>query len=138
MNLAGENLCQKSNGTHHNKTLLGKESLVEHSNLTGIGKTEIKLNVSREYLGSKIYCKVESKALDKPLSAFVQLDINLRPNSTVITRDQGEIRAALPVSAGARPAAVINWFKDGQPIVDSDTQPVQHMSTLQTDSQPVR
>ena len=81
---------------------------------------------------------MESRALDKPLSAFVQLDVNLRPNSTVITGDQGEIRAGLPttlvcVSTGAKPAAVINWFKDGQPIVDSDTQPVQHMSTLQTD-----
>ena len=72
--------------------------MIEHAKLTGTGNTEIKLNVSREYLGSKIYSKVRSKALDKPFSEFVQLDVNLRPNSTVITGDQGEVQAGLPIT----------------------------------------
>ena len=47
-----------------NTTLDGRQSKFEHSNLTGTAKSEIKISVSRKYLGVKLYCLVESQSLN--------------------------------------------------------------------------
>ena len=117
----------------------GKESIFEHSNLTGTARSEIRINVSRKHLGSKIQCIVENEAITKGLTAFVQIDVNLRPFSTVITGNHVGIREGVPsvfvcVSRGARPGAVITWYNGSEALVDTENQPVRHLAVLQDDS----
>ena len=74
--------------------------------------------MTRDLLNSKIMCKVANQAMsDHYMIASVQVDINLRPMSTVITSelDSSEIKSGdnvhlLCKADGARPAATLRFF----------------------------
>ena len=57
----------------HNTTLDGRQTKLEHSNLTGTAKSEIKIIVSRKYLGLKLHCLVEAESLTSVLETSVQI-----------------------------------------------------------------
>ena len=82
---------------------------------------------------------MENEAITEGLTAFVQIDVNLRPFSTVITGNHVGIREGVPsvfvcISKGARPGAVITWYNDSAALVDTENHPVRHMAILQDDN----
>ena len=97
------------------RLLGGRESFVEEFNFTVAVRSELVLKVSRDILGSKIVCKVTNEAMEDYMTAEVQVDVNLRPISTVISVEQEDIEEGSSVrlvcrSAGARPAACVTWY----------------------------
>ena len=113
------------------------KSSAEVYNLTGSVGNDLKLKVMREALGRKIVCKVANKEMEIYLTAFVQIDLNIRPVSTVISGekevvDEGDDIHLVCSSGGARPAAVITWYNGSlsNPLI---LPPARHISSLQED-----
>ena len=119
------------------KLLHGIETSPELYNLTGSVRSELRLKVTREVLGNKIVCKVANEVMEKYLTAFVQIDVNLRPVSTVVSGEkeyveEGEEFSLVCSSSGARPAAEITWYNGSlsNPLVQPSAR---HISSLQED-----
>ena len=101
----------------------GRASSSEEADRTGTGRSELTLTVDRGLLGARLECKAENEALSQPLTASVQLDVSLRPETVRIAGAERPVRAGAVVSlecaaAAARPAAVLTWYNGSQLFPD--------------------
>ena len=84
--------------------------------------SSILLNITRSLLNKRVVCKVANLALDtRPMTASVEIDLNLEPVTTVITAEldredlvSGDRIILLCQAEGARPAATISWYNTTQ------------------------
>lgn len=101
--------------------LAGKASSFEDADRTGTGRSEVRLTVGRNDLSARLECRSTNEAVADPLSATVQLDVNLRPFATEITGAETPVEEGSAVSLlcrtnGSRPAAVLTWYNGSNPF----------------------
>ena len=93
---------------------------VEHDNGTGSVQSEINIELSRVHLGLPLICKVNSSALDAPISKKIHVNMEVAPNELIMERphDEEQNRADVPeggrlsvtcIAKGAKPQAYIYW-----------------------------
>ena len=119
------------------KLVPGEEGLAEQENKTGIVRNDLRLRIGRDVLGKKIICKVANEAMEKYMTGFVQIDVNLPSVSIVISGPLEEVREGEQIhlacsSGGARPAAVLSWY-NGSLDNPLDNSPAREVSVLQGD-----
>ena len=61
---------------HGAAQLPGKTSSFEDADRTGTGRSEVRLVVGRDDLSAKLVCRASNEAVEEPLAASVQLDVN--------------------------------------------------------------
>ena len=54
----------------------GKASSFEEEDGTGIGRNEVKVKLSRGDLASRFVCQAENEAVNTPLEAVINVDVN--------------------------------------------------------------
>ena len=59
---------------------------VEHDNGTGSVQSEINIELSRLNLGLPLICKVNSSALDAPISKKIHINMEVAPNLLIMER----------------------------------------------------
>ncbi len=97
----------------------------EHPNGTGEALSEITLILERAHLGKVLTCRVNSTALDTPLTRSVEIDMNLAPESLEMRPqgsshvDEGGLLTVTCVARGAKPAASIYWNSEPA-VADAD------------------
>ena len=93
---------------------------VEHDNGTGSVTSEINIELSRINLGLPLICKVNSSALDAPITKKIHVNMEVAPNQLTMERphDKEKDRADVPeggrlsvtcIAKGAKPQAYIYW-----------------------------
>ena len=93
---------------------------VEHDNGTGSVQSEINIELSRINLGLPLICKVNSSALDAPITKKIHVNMEVAPNQLTMERphDKEKDRADVPeggrlsvtcIAKGAKPQAYIYW-----------------------------
>ncbi|XP_059086621.1 hemicentin-1-like isoform X5 [Tigriopus californicus] len=131
-------LCESGGGkpipkvTWYNGTeiMSGKASSFESPDGTGTGRNEIRVVLERGDLGSRFTCQSENEAIvNAPLQTSVQLDVNLRPESTSIIGandpvQDGSVVTLMCRAQGARPAALITWYNGTVPLAEAPTEDV--------------
>ncbi|XP_059086618.1 uncharacterized protein LOC131883222 isoform X2 [Tigriopus californicus] len=143
-------LCESGGGkpipkvTWYNGTeiMSGKASSFESPDGTGTGRNEIRVVLERGDLGSRFTCQSENEAIvNAPLQTSVQLDVNLRPESTSIIGandpvQDGSVVTLMCRAQGARPAALITWYNGTVPLAEAPTEDValQDDETYETQS----
>ena len=58
------------------KFFAGKASSFEEEDGTGIGRNEVKVKLSRGDLASRFVCQAENEAVNTPLEAVINVDVN--------------------------------------------------------------
>ncbi|TRY71608.1 hypothetical protein TCAL_03134, partial [Tigriopus californicus] len=119
-----------------------KASSFESPDGTGTGRNEIRVVLERGDLGSRFTCQSENEAIvNAPLQTSVQLDVNLRPESTSIIGandpvQDGSVVTLMCRAQGARPAALITWYNGTVPLAEAPTEDValQDDETYETQS----
>ncbi|XP_023321779.1 nectin-4 [Eurytemora carolleeae] len=99
------------NGT---KKLESWDWRVEHENGTGNAKSEINLVLSRYDLGGTLHCRVNSTAVQVPILASVQLNVEIPPLDLVLQPvhqhvDEGGRITLTCTAVQGRPAPYVYW-----------------------------
>ena len=93
---------------------------MEHDNGTGTVQSEINIELSRINLGLPLICKVNSTALDAPITRKIHVNMEVAPNQLIMERphDREATQADVPeggrlsvtcIAKGAKPQAYIYW-----------------------------
>ncbi|XP_023231939.1 titin-like isoform X2 [Centruroides sculpturatus] len=95
-------------------------------------KSSIDLTLSRDDIGTRLMCRVENEALDKPLESWVEVDLNVKPISLEISGptepvQEGDIISLNCTVEGAKPAAEITWYNESNVLIPSPESETEKM-----------
>ena len=118
---------------------LGDSLLPAHTELSDVSvSSTLHLNMTRSLLNKRVRCEVATLASEiRPMTASVEIDLNLEPTSTMITPEldrerliSGDTIRLVCQTEGARPAANIEWHNetDGSRVTSHH-----QIATLQSD-----
>ena len=100
---------------------------MKHDNGTGSTQSEISLVLTREHLGAKLTCKINSTALDTPFYRSVHVNMDLVPASLEMVKQvpmeghkAGDRMTVTCIAKGAKPEAKIYWNSE-PPLNMNDT-----------------
>ncbi|XP_035702985.1 uncharacterized protein LOC110843952 isoform X6 [Folsomia candida] len=107
---------------------------------TGIGRSQLTVTLGRGDLGAKLECSASSPTLDVPMSAWVEVDVYVRPHKWELTGYDGPVLDGTVVNLlcrvkGARPAASITFF-NGTDVISPQPPSnlaVQHDYTIESE-----
>lgn len=119
-------ICEVEGGTPPPSLTWWKGSILLDDTYTHTARGYVRNQIifrklQREDLLSDLTCQARNTNLSVPKSTFVTLDINLKPLDVRITTLQRPLSAGRKIqvhceSTGARPRAVLTWWKDNKKI----------------------
>ncbi|XP_066154008.1 uncharacterized protein nrm [Euwallacea fornicatus] len=94
---------------------------IDLGNGLGTGTSKLQLTLSRGDLNARFECKVESEALDVPITSGISAEVNVKPTSMHLSGVNNHVVQGSNVMLicdvhGARPAATIRWTNGSVPI----------------------
>ncbi|XP_034251543.1 hemicentin-1 isoform X2 [Thrips palmi] len=107
------------------------------SNGAGTGRNSVRLALTRGDLGAKYECRATNDALELPMIASVEVDVNVRPLALELTGvDQHVVQGSSVtlqcVVSGARPSATVTWYNGTEPL-DANRVEIKDTKSLQSD-----
>jgi len=92
----------------------GEEEVVEEEDGSSTVYSRLNVDLEREHTGAYLTCSVENEAVDEPLTARVQVDVNVAVESLSIQEEtligvDGEQMTVSCVAQRSRPPATIIW-----------------------------
>ncbi|XP_049818622.1 hemicentin-1 isoform X3 [Aethina tumida] len=96
---------------------------IDDGNGVGTGTSKLQLTLSRGDLNARFECKVESPALESPITTWIMVDVNVRPTKVSLSGVNNHVVQGTNVLLycdvyGARPAATVRWTNESTPITN--------------------